>query len=245
MVPEVRASDQPLPQIRPSVGLRPTFETSLDDREVADAIQADVGEFLSGATAHLDDDAVARPDGDAHDTDGSFGSAIPVAFRRTTEKPTLQTAGIRKPSRPRRRRKRPHSWEWQERDRSSDGRARRRVRTSHHERDDDDDDDDDDDGDEGNTAVAEMIFNEWEKQIVNNGGDVLCIAEAFLLSQYSDFAYYGVEECIKTFAPKVKDGELPNPAGWLHMQLEKWRHAAEDEEGMQADHALRQKIDET
>ena len=35
--------------------------------------------------------------------------------------------------------------------------------------------------------MTEMTFNEWEKKIMENGGDVLCIAEAFLLAQYSDF----------------------------------------------------------
>ena len=60
---------------------------------------------------------------------------------------------------------------------------------------------------------------------------VLCIAEEFLLSQYSDYAYYKVEECIERFAQQAAHGGLRNPPGWLHMALEQCRHEAENEEG--------------
>ena len=60
---------------------------------------------------------------------------------------------------------------------------------------------------------------------------VLCIAEEFLLSQYSDYAYYKVEECIERFAQKAAHGGLRNPPGRLHMALEQCRQEAENEEG--------------
>ena len=60
---------------------------------------------------------------------------------------------------------------------------------------------------------------------------VLCIAEEFLLSQYSDYAYYKLEECIERFAQQAAHGGLRNPPGWLHMALEQCRHEAENEEG--------------
>ena len=77
--------------------------TSIEDREYADAVQSEVDRFLADVTDHTD--------GDARDADGSDGSAIPAVFRSSTEKPTLESVGIRRPSRPRRRRKRAPSQE--------------------------------------------------------------------------------------------------------------------------------------
>ena len=200
-------------------------DTGIEDRAFADAVQADVDRFLADATDHTD--------GDAHDADASDGSAIPAVFRRSTAKPTLESVGIRKPSRPRRRRKRAPPQEWQAHGRPSGRRARRHERASH-------DDDDDDDGDEGANAVTEMIFNEWEKKILDNGGDVLCIAEAFLLAQYSDYAYHQVYACIDKFAEVSARKELRNPPGYLHKANELTRRNAENQVGLQADHADRQ-----
>ena len=87
--------------------------------------------------------------------------------------------------------------------------------------------------------MTEMIFNEWEKKILDNGGDVLCIAEAFLLAQYSDFAYHKVDACIEAFVEVSAQRELHNPPGWLHMAIERCRREAENEVGMQADYADR------
>ena len=87
--------------------------------------------------------------------------------------------------------------------------------------------------------MTEMTFNEWEKKIMENGGDVLCIAEAFLLAQYSDFAYHKVDACIERFVDVVGRRELRNPPGWLHMAIEWCRRDAENEVGMQADYADR------
>ena len=55
--------------------------------------------------------------------------------------------------------------------------------------------------------MTEMIFNEWEKKILDNGGDVLCIAEAFLLAQYSDYAYHKVDACIDKFVELSTTGD--------------------------------------
>ena len=74
--------------------------------------------------------------------------------------------------------------------------------------------------------MTEMIFNEWEKKILENGGDVLCIAEAFLLAQYSDYAYHQVYACIDKFAEVSAKKTLRNPPGWLHMALEHTRRDA-------------------
>ena len=84
-----------------------------------------------------------------------------------------------------------------------------------------------------------MIFNEWEQKILDNGGDVLCIAEAFLLAQYSDYAYHQVYACIDKFAAVSANKTLRNPAGWLHRSIELTRRDAENQVGMQADYADR------
>ena len=88
--------------------------------------------------------------------------------------------------------------------------------------------------------MTEMTFNEWEKKIRDNGGDVLCIAEAFLLAQYSDYAYHNVYACIDKFVEKSARGELWNPAGYLHKAIELTRRDAETQMGLQADWADRQ-----
>ena len=198
--------------------------TCTEDRALAVAVQADVDRWLAGVTDHTD--------GDARDADGSDGSAIPAVFRRKTAKPTLESVGIRRPSRPRRRRKRAPPQEWQAHGRSSGHRARRHERASH-------DDDDDDDGDNADIGVTEMIFNEWEQKITGNGGDVLCIAEAFLLAQYSDYAYHKVDACIDKFVELSTTGGLRNPAGWLHRSIELARREAEEQVGLQLDYADR------
>jgi len=201
--------------------------TCIEDRAFAVAVQADVDRWHAGVTDHTD--------GDARDADGSDGSAIPDVFRRKTAKPTLESVGIRKPSRPRRRRKRAPPQEWQAHSRPSGRRARPHERASH------DDDDDDDDGGIGTDAMTEMTFNEWEKKILENGGDVLCIAEAFLLAQYSDYAYHNVYACIDKFVDKSARGELVNPPGYLHRAIEHTRRDAENQVGLQADLADRQR----
>ena len=87
--------------------------------------------------------------------------------------------------------------------------------------------------------MTEMTFNEWEKKILDNGGDVLCIAEAFLLAQYSDYAYHKVDACIDKFVELSATGGLRNPAGWLHRSIEMARRDAEEQVGLQADYADR------
>ena len=72
------------------------------------------------------------------------------------------------------------------------------------------------------------------------GGDVLCIAEAFLLAQYSDYAYHNVYACIDKFVEKSARGELFNPPGYLHRAIELTRRDAETQVGLQADFADRQ-----
>ena len=89
--------------------------------------------------------------------------------------------------------------------------------------------------------MTEMTFNEWEKKIMENGGDVLCIAEAFLLAQYSDYAYHNVYACIDKFVEKSARGELWNPPGYLHRAIELTRRDAENQVGLQADLADRQR----
>ena len=88
--------------------------------------------------------------------------------------------------------------------------------------------------------MTELTFNEWESKILDNGGDVLCIAEAFLLAQYSDYAYHNVYACIDKFVEKSARGELFNPPGYLHRAIELTRRDAENQVGLQADLADRQ-----
>ena len=70
--------------------------------------------------------------------------------------------------------------------------------------------------------------------ITAGGGDALNVAEAFLLAQYSESAYWKVDKVIKRFARR--SSSLDNPAGWLYTKLVDARHDLQDEQGMEADY---------
>ena len=79
-------------------------------------------------------------------------------------------------------------------------------------------------------AKTNDIFETWYETIMENDGDALIMAEACLLAQFSDKAYGKVNILIHTLSTK---GKLRNPPGYLHMEMQKIRHAVEEEMGIE------------
>ena len=79
-------------------------------------------------------------------------------------------------------------------------------------------------------AKTNDIFETWYEIIMENDGDALIMAEACLLAQFSDKAYRKVNILIHTLSTK---GKLRNPPGYLHSEMQKIRHAVEEEMGIE------------
>ena len=82
---------------------------------------------------------------------------------------------------------------------------------------------------EDREAKTQDIFETWSRLIMKRDGDLMIMAEACLLAQFSNRAFRRLNNLIHTWSIR---SDLDNPAGKLHSDMQKIRHDIEEEMGI-------------